>query len=183
MKAAWGIVAKHHIQVLVANIYLFLGLISACGPALWPAQAYTPAPVNTIPAPTKTPIGNSLPNNQILAKRLTSFRKLSMTVTPNADVRAPKRLTPRMQAYCVKEFRRRFIIWIGTRTTKTLVLLPFESSLSTELCQDNDGAREGVMRPEVGIWIMRGGESTRRRSWRHRPGMKGANKGSERKCE
>lgn len=68
---------------------------------LCPSTAHTPADPKTMAAPTKTPGGNSLPKSQILKKSEINFRTLSAMVTPNADVRAESRLTPRMQIYCV----------------------------------------------------------------------------------
>lgn len=68
---------------------------------LCPSTAQTPADPKTMAAPTKTPGGNSLPKSQILKKSEINFRTLSAMVTPNADVRAESRLTPRMQIYCV----------------------------------------------------------------------------------
>lgn len=75
-------------------------------PLLPSPREYAPAPIKTMHAPNSTPGDNSFPNSHMLANKLTNFRKLSTIVTPSADVRAPRRLTPRMQAYCVRLFRR-----------------------------------------------------------------------------
>lgn len=49
----------------------------------------------------------------MLAKRLTSFRTFKTMVTPSADVLAPSRFTPLMQAYWVKALRVKVTICFG----------------------------------------------------------------------
>ena len=49
----------------------------------------------------------------MLANKLMSFLMLSTMLTPRADVRDPRRLTPRMQAYWVIALRVRVTIWAG----------------------------------------------------------------------
>ncbi len=42
-----------------------------------------------------------------------SFRIFKTMETPSADVRAPRRLTPRIHAYCVSELRARVRMCLG----------------------------------------------------------------------
>lgn len=67
-------------------------------------------------APSNVPEASWLPNSQILRSRLTSFRILRTIVTVRAVDAAAKRLTPRMQAYCVRTLVMRKMIWLGTMT-------------------------------------------------------------------
>lgn len=53
----------------------------------------------------------------MLAKRLTSFRTFKTMVTPSADVLAPSRFTPLMQAYWVRALRVRVMICFGIPET------------------------------------------------------------------
>ncbi len=73
-------------------------------PILWPSQAYKAPLPNTIAAPTSTPGASRLPNSQMLSSKLANFRMFRTIVTVSAELLAPKRFTPRMQAYCVMLF-------------------------------------------------------------------------------
>lgn len=89
----------------------FATLLARClllpAPFLPPSNPYIPPAKNTINAPTIVPGASRFPNSHILSNKLTSFRTFNTMVTVSADAAEAKRLTPRMQAYCVRTFMTR----------------------------------------------------------------------------
>ena len=78
-----------------------------------PSKEYIPPAPNTIIAPSSVPVDNLFPNNQILKSRLTSFRTFRTIVTVRADAVAASKLTPLIQAYCVKTLMTKYASWLG----------------------------------------------------------------------
>ncbi len=133
---------------------------------LFPSSPYMPPAKNTINAPISVPGDSLFPNNQILNKRLTSFRTFSTIVTVNADAADARRFTPRMQAYWVNTFMTRYASWLGIR----MVVRPFCSS----------GGRFEI---DSYAGNPKGGEAASLENCLAIDGKKGMNSGSESRCE
>lgn len=146
---------------------------------LCPSQVQIPALPNTATAPTDTPSGRLFPNSQMLANRLTNFRTLRAIVTPTADVRAARMLTPRMQTYCVRAFNTRLTMCFG------IVTLRIEGASSIGGSCPSCVISPAFGNSNVGCFIRAVSstdvELTSCRNWLRRDGKNGAKSGMERK--
>lgn len=98
--------------------------------------AYSAPPRKTMAAPTMTPLGSWLPNNQILKSKLASLRMLRTMLTVKLDDCADSRLTPTMQRSCVAALRTRSSTGRGTCRASERPNNQLEGD------EDNKGTRE-----------------------------------------
>ena len=145
-------------------LILALGLRAALLPSIF--KPYNPPAKNTTHAPNNVPGDNLFPNSHMLNSRLINFLTFRTMVTVSAEAAEARRLTPRIQAYCVNTFMTKYASCRGMFI------------LSIPLCRSK-GNFDRIS------WFgkLNAGEAANFKNCLSIPGKNGMKSGSARRCE